>query len=119
MNETHYLTSALTELLQLRWHVLLCVQQVVQRAHGRYKSSANPFIIRVPYLVQHCIEGLKPEAVAAAREAGRLQSAKKESEAALSERREDLTQCRARLRVSDLPAASSSSRCASRMTREM
>ena len=112
MNETHYLTSALTELLQLRWHVLLCVQQVVQRAHGRYKSfffSCSIF----------GIEGLKPEAVAAAREAGRLQSAKKESEAALSERREDLTQCRARLRVSDLPAASSSSRCASRMTREM
>ena len=118
MNETHYLTSALTELLQLRWHVLLCVQQVVQRAHGRYKSSANPFIFYYSCSI-FGIEGLKPEAVAAAREAGRLQSAKKESEAALSERREDLTQCRARLRVSDLPAASSSSRCASRMTREM
>ena len=26
MNETHYLTSALTELLQLWWLVLLCVQ---------------------------------------------------------------------------------------------
>ena len=41
MNETRYLTSALTELLQLWWLVLLCVQQVVQPAHGVILESVT------------------------------------------------------------------------------